>query len=279
MKLNKIKGAVLASIIVLSVGVLAIKVVPTPLYAKVKETSILQPTKTVTVKPIVVSSTKYKEVTLLTKSDIKQITGFELTSKNITSIYNELKSESAWEMVGYSERDAELIANRFTKSYKQSIGILKKLAKISKLNLKVVIIDKPNYQNANIGVSNNDTKLELPTITPTVTPTPSTEVVKSSLKELEISIDYKNGDIELEYEVDIDGTIEAEYQNDFTGEELQGKDAKAIIENILSGLDIKNSNQATIVNHILSKLNVEKGYKQFQFKAEFYDGKEIEFEK
>ena len=108
-----------------------------------------------------------------------------------------------------------------------------------------------------------------------VTTTP--EVTQSNLKELEINIDYKNGSVELEYSVKLDGSIKAEYQNDFTKEEIQGKAAKEKIEGILEGLDIKENNQTTILNHILTKLNLDKGYKEFQFEATYSDGKEIEF--
>ncbi len=300
MKLSKIKGAVLASIIVLSVGVIAVKAAPSFTYAKVKETSVTPtvtptetptvtpsviptetPSETITVSPIVISSTKYKEVTLLSKSGIEQITGFPLTSKNISSIYKELKKDDTWKAAGYSEDDAKLIANRFAKSYKQSIGILKKLAKVSNLGLKVVIIDKPNYKKASIGVTKDITNSDKPTTAPTTTPTttPGEEVTKLNLKELEISIEYKKGEIELEYEVKLDGTVQAEYKNDFTGENLKNEDAKVKIESLLNGLDIKESSQTTIVEHILNKLDIEKEYKEFQFEAEFYNGKKIQFEK
>lgn len=310
MRLNKIKGAVLTSFIVLSVGVIAVKAAPVS--SKQKDTSTAQPTQVMSVTttptkvlavtpvesseenqttevsdtiskitPVVVSSTKYKEVTLLSKSDIEEMTGFEFTARNITSIHKQLKKASTWKNIGYSAADSKLIANRFTKSYNQSIGILKKLYKVDNLNLKIVVIDKPSYQNASIGVSGYNADLEgsKPNETNPGTTPSIPETTQSSLKELEISIDYKNGEVELEYEIKLDGTIKAQYQNDFTGEDLQAKDAQVKIENILTGLDVMESNQTIIENHILNKLNLAKDYKQFQYEAEFYDGKEIEFEK
>ena len=312
MRLNKFKGAVFASVIVLSIGAIAVKAAPssekqrgastekttesTNVTSTVTPTVV--PTTTITltpentttstnestskVTPIVVSSTKYKEVTLLTKEDIKELTGFEVTSKNVFSIYKQLKKSSTWKAAGYSESDAELIASRFKNSYNQSIGILKKLAKNSKLNLKVVVIEKPNYQSASIGVSgyNSDKENTKPSEDKegnTNTGATTTPEAKT-LKELEVNINYKNGSIELEYSVKSDGSIKAEYQNDFTKEDLKGNAAQEKIEEILQGLDMKENNQEMNESHILSKLNLEKGYKQFQFEASYNDGKEIEFE-
>lgn len=312
MRLNKLKGAVLASVLVLSIGVVAVKAAPSS--EKQKETSTVKstenvgvtattPEKAITVStsvenvkpttgieettskvtPIVVSSTKYKVVTLITKADIKELTGIELTYKNTSSVYKQLKKSTIWEAAGYSANDAKLIAARFNNNYNQAVGILKKLAKNSKLNLKVVVLNKPTYQNAYIGVSgyNGNTETSKPSLdqegNTNVVVTTTPEVTQSNLKELEINIDYKNGSVELEYSVKLDGSIKAEYQNDFTKEEIQGKAAKEKIEGILEGLDIKENNQTTILNHILTKLNLDKGYKEFQFEATYSDGKEIEF--
>lgn len=199
MRLDEIKGAVMASVIILSIGVIAVKAAPSSEKQKGNATyttdnsggtSAVIPTDTITVTPIetikvtptdtitvtktelakedsttgaedttskvtpiVLSKTKYKEVTLISKADIKELTGFELTYKNITSIQKQLKKSSTWEAAGYSASDAKLIASRFTNRYNQTTGILKKLSKTNNLYLKVVVIDKPSYQNVNVGVS------------------------------------------------------------------------------------------------------------------------------
>ncbi len=327
MRLNKMKGAVIASVIVLSIGAIAVKAAPSS--EKQRETSsakttentsitstvipTISPSETITVTPtispsetisvtpenttmgtndstlkvtpIVVSSTKYKEVTLLTKADIKELTGFELTLKNVSAIYKQLKESATWKAAGYSTSHVKLIVARFENSYEQANGILKKLAKSSNLNLKVVVIEKPNYQNAYLGVSgyNSETENSKPSddkegnTNTGVTTTP--ESAKTMLKELEVNIDYDNGSVELEYSVKLDGTIKVKYENDFTKEVLQGNAAQKKMEELLQGLEIKVNSQTTIEDHILSKLNLEKGYKQFQFEASYNDGKEIEFEK
>lgn len=309
MHFNKIKGAIMASIIVLAVGVVTVKAAPVNYNNKQNVTTIskskkkqkkksVTPTETITVTPvdssndngdttskvtpIVVTSSKYKVVTLLSQSDIEQITGLELTTKNVYSVYEQLKDEPFWEAAGYSESDAELISDRFEESYNQSISILKKIAKTDNLYLKVVVIHNPKYEKANIGVSkyqSNSEDSKPDTSTPTPTPSPSDDVSKSSLKELEISIEYKKGDVELEYKVKSNGTIKAEYENEFTGEHLKSEEAKEIIESILEGLDINESNETVIIDHILNKLNLDKKYKEFSFEAEFTDGREIEFER
>lgn len=73
-------------------------------------------------------------------------------------------------------------------------------------------------------------------------------------------------------------SIKAQYQNDFTKDDLQGKAELDKIDGILQDLDIKGSNQNTIESHNLYKLDLEKGYKQFQLEATYNNGKEIEFE-
>jgi hypothetical protein len=266
MRTKKITGMLMATMMAFSLGVVAVPAAPVEAAT-------------------VVSSSRYETVTLFSKADLKNITGVSLTTQNVTTVHNELKQAATWEKAGYNAADAKLIANRFTQSGNQAIQILTKVA-YGKLNLKVVVINKPNYTNANIGVSGQQIGgggIETPDVPETETPetgVPETEApvkVQSELKEIQIDVDYKRGSIEFEYEVKYNGTVKAEYENDFTGENLHGKAAQNKIEAILAGLDVEGSSQSTIVNHILGKLNQGQTYKQFQFEAEYYDGTEREF--
>lgn len=290
MRINKLKGAILASVLVLSVGTIAVKAAPisekqitaskntTQTNSSTKSTSIDAITVTPTVPakdeavsgneekavtPTIVSSTKYKEVTMITKADIQKMAGMDVTYKNVSSIYKELKQSSTWELVGYNENDANLIASRFALNYKQAVGILKKIAKNSELGLKVVLLHKPNYQSAFIGVIKTSSE---------------SEVNNTDLKELEVSVQYKRGSVEFEYNIKQDGSVKAEYENELTKEELKGQAAQAKVEAVLEGLNISEKNQEAIVTYILEKLELNQNYKKFEFEAELNNGTKYEFQ-
>lgn len=292
MRINKLNGAILASVLVLSVGTIAVKAAPISEKQKVittkkttgtknstestsvdattvtptvpaKEETVSGNEENVAVTPTIVSSTKYKEVTMITKEDIQKMVGVDVTYKNVSSIYKVFKQSSTWEKAGYNENDAKLIVSRITANYKQTVGILKKIAKNNELGLKVVLIHKPNYQSAYIGVIKTSSE---------------PDVNNTALKELEITAKYKGGSVELEYSIKEDGSVKAEYENDFTKEELKGKVAQAKVEAILEGLNINEKNQEAIVTYILEKLELDKDYKKFEFEAKFNNGSKYEFQ-
>lgn len=292
MRINKLNCAILASVLVLSVGTIAVKAAPISEKQKVITTKKTSETKNstestsvdaitvtptvpakeemvsgneenVAVTPTIVSSTKYKEVTMITKEDIQKMVGVDVTYKNVSSIYKVFKQSSTWEKAGYNENDAKLIVSRITANYKQTVGILKKIAKNNELGLKVVLIHKPNYQSAYIGVIKTSSE---------------SDVNNTALKELEITAKYKGGSVELEYSIKEDGSVKAEYENDFTKEELKGKVAQAKVEAILEGLNISEKNQEAIVTYILEKLELDKNYKKFEFEAKFNNGSKYEFQ-
>ncbi len=292
MRINKLNGAILASVLVLSVGTIAVKAAPISEKQKVittkkttetknstestsvdaitvtptvpaKEETVSGNEENVAVTPTIVSSTKYKEVTMITKEGIQKMVGVDVTYKNVSSIYKVFKQSSTWEKAGYNENDAKLIVSRITANYKQTVGILKKIAKNNELGLKVVLIHKPNYQSAYIGVIKTSSE---------------SDVNNTALKELEITAKYKGGSVELEYSIKEDGSVKAEYENDFTKEELKGKVAQAKVEAILEGLNISEKNQEAIVTYILEKLELDKNYKKFEFEAKFNNGTKYEFQ-
>lgn len=292
MRINKLNGAILASVLVLSVGTIAVKAAPISEKQKVittkkttetknstestsvdattvtptvpaKEETVSGNEENVAVTPTIVSSTKYKEVTMITKEDIQKMVGVDVTYKNVSSIYKVFKQSSTWEKAGYNENDAKLIVSRITANYKQTVGILKKIAKNNELGLKVVLIHKPNYQSAYIGVIKTSSE---------------PDVNNTALKELEITAKYKGGSVELEYSIKEDGSVKAEYENDFTKEVLKGKVAQAKVEAILEGLNINEKNQEAIVTYILEKLELDKDYKKFEFEAKFNNGSKYEFQ-
>ena len=298
MRINKLKGIIFASILMMSVGTIAVKAAPatdkqktinskkvseanrntesilgdsaivTPTIPATEEPSIEEPSTGVeeitNVTPTVVSSSKYKEVTLLTKEDIKKMTGVDVIYKNITSIYKELKKSSTWKIAGYNDKDATLIASRFSLNYKQTVSVLKKISKNSDLGLKVVLLHKPNYESAYVGA------MEIVS---------DSEDNKTDLKELEISIEYKRGSVELEYSIKKDGSIKAEFENEFTKEKLKGLEAQTKIEAILEGLNLSDNSQEAIVTCILEKLELDQNYKKFELEVDFNNGTKYEFER
>lgn len=219
---------------------------------------------------ITVESSDYKTVTLFSIEEIEAYTGEALTSQSIASTYKKLATANTWTSAGYTEKEAKAIALDFTRNQSKAESLLKKLAKNNALYLKIIVLkqasvgaafDIQGYDN-----SNNQT------------PDPSTPTeTQGTLKELEISIEYKKGDVELSYEIKSNGKVKAEYENELTNTELSGSKAQAKIEGLLEKLDVKTMTKAQIIQTVLTELNLKNDYKEFEFEAEFTDNAKLEF--
>lgn len=236
----------------------------------------------------VISQSTYEKTMSFTKDDLKNATGITLTSKLtvINSMYNSLKDSKVWVKLGYSSTDAKRIAQRVELSNYQTIGILEDIANNQKLEFKVVTITKPNYKNVDLGTvgtkDQSTTPSEDPATGETETTTPNEDPAKTPLsslvKEIEIDIEYKKKDIEIDYDVKSDGRVKAEVENELTGSKVKDAQAQKIVEELFSGLDAKTSSKEEIQNHILTKLNAPKdGLKKFEFKVKFADKSKVDF--
>lgn len=232
----------------------------------------------------VVESNAYKSITLFNKADILAYTGLSLTNNNATSVYHELTKASTWEAAGYNKADAATIARDFGRTYSKSINLLNKMNYNEHLHLKVILITK-GYVKAEFGLQNyylpeNETpETEKPNSEKPETETPEVEKpeVQANLKKLDIDVDYSNGQVQLQYQVNANGTIKAQYQDKANRIQLQGAAAQEKIEGIISGLNLKTASQQEITTHILKKLNRGTSYKQFQFQGQFTDNTQVKF--
>lgn len=219
---------------------------------------------------IVVESSQYKSVTLFSIEEIEAFTGEALTSESTTSFYKKLTTKNTWTAAGYTETEAKAIALDFTRNKSKAEGILKKLVKNNELYLKIILL-KQASAGATFGVQGYDSSN-------TQTPDPSTPTeTQGTLKELDLSIEYKKGDIELSYEIKSNGKIKAEYENELTDTELNGTAAQTKIESLLNKLDLKTMSKEQIIQTVLTELNLKNDYKEFEFEAEFTDQAKIEF--
>ncbi|MGX7244881.1 YusW family protein [Enterococcus quebecensis] len=234
----------------------------------------------------VVESNYNKTVTLFNKADILEYTGLSLTSSNVSSVYNELVKASTWEAAGYSSSEASVIARDFGRSYYKSVNLLQKMTYQKDLHLKVILITK-GYVKAEFGLQSyyvpetpvTPEKPQEPE-TPIEPETPETPVApeQSNLKKLEIQVTYTTGQqVQLQYQVNANGTIKAQYQDKSNKVQLQGSAAEEKIEGIIAGLDLKNGSEKEITSHILNKLGKGSSYKQFQFQGQFNDNTQVKF--
>ncbi|ALS01567.1 hypothetical protein ATZ33_09345 [Enterococcus silesiacus] len=243
----------------------------------------------------VVESNYNKTITLFNKADILEYTGLSLTSSNVSSVYNELVKASTWEAAGYSSSEAAVIARDFGRNYYKSVNLLQKMTYQKDLHLKVILITK-GYVKAEFGlqsyyVPETETpeidvpEVDVPEVEVPETETPEVDVPeievpaeKSDLKKLEIQVTYTTGQqIQLQYQVNSNGTVKAQYQDKSNKVQLQGSAAETKIEGIIAGLDLKNGSEKTITSHILNKLGRGASYKQFQYQGQFNDNTQVKF--
>lgn len=236
---------------------------------------------------VVVNEGPYETVTLFNKADIESYTGIAFTRANVSKIRVALTQKSAWEQAGYSAAHASLIARRFALSASQATGILTSMTYNDMLHLKVIVVDKPYHTSANIG-SQSYYEHEKPVVTPdpgdgqdpgTDPGTEPGEITVGELKQLQIEVQYGKKEIEIQYQVKSGGRINAEYQNELTGEKLSGAAAQRKLQPLLEGIDFRTASHNEIESHVLSFLGQSAGYKSFAFEAEFTDGSEVEFER
>lgn len=97
----------------------------------------------------------------------------------------------------------------------------------------------------------------------------------SDIRQLQIELDYKKGDIQLQYQVNSNGTIKAQYKNGLTKENFQGAKAEEKVKAVLTGIDLNSASQSDIEKHVVKKLNAGSDYKQFQLQAQFTDNTKV----
>lgn len=268
MKTKKITNLILASTMVLSIGA-----------------STMAGTKEVSAATVISEST-YKTITAFSTEDLTKATGISLTTANVQKMYNKLKQAATWEKLGYKADQAKKISQRVTISSNQTQGILKNLVNTLGMQLKVVLVQKANYEGVNLGsvmVNSSTPEVQVPeTETPEVE-VPETEGQVTGLdgriKEIDIELEYKakNQDIDLELDVKNDGKIKAEYENEATKQKVEGDVAKAVAINIFNGIEVKNMTEAQISNHVTNKLGANKNFKKFSFKVKYFDGSKVDF--
>ncbi|EUJ33487.1 hypothetical protein MFLO_03053 [Listeria floridensis FSL S10-1187] len=233
----------------------------------------------------------YKTIKEFNKVDLEQLTGIKLTAANVDKVYNKLTQTGTWVKAGYAKAKAQEIAQRVSAYTYQLKGILSDIAYSSNKGLKVTYVSNAwttqvNFGSYGYGSSNNEGNENGGTVTPDPgeevgngnegeVVAPSTGVL--AVKDLEIEIEYKKGDVEIDYQVKKDGKVEAKYENELTGEKLKGAKAQVAIENLFAGFNMQSKNQNQIVKHVLNKLNLKNDFKEFKYEVEFPNKAEFEF--
>ena len=220
---------------------------------------------------------EYKTIKLFSKTELEGITGVQLTSQNAEKMRSALTNADVWLDAGFKQTHAEYIANRFVESKQQAVGIIKKIAKNSKLGLKVIVVNQGSNPHLNIGVEyydkgGNSTSEE----GKSKDPVKQGGDTLSAIKKLEIEIEYSKKDVELEY--NYSSLKKCVYENEFTGEKLKQNDAVKLTENILAGLDLQSASKKEIANQVIERLEVNSNYEKFSFEVKFLDGSKVEFE-
>ncbi|WP_314068008.1 YusW family protein [uncultured Vagococcus sp.] len=220
----------------------------------------------------------YKSVISHSFSELKEYTG----KKNVKGLMNKLATPASWKAAGYKAAEAKVIAADFASQTYKVEALLTKMDNNKDLHFKVILL-KTGYVKAEFGLesygnSSEKPGIELPGTTEPGEETPGTELpTQAGIKKLEIELDYKQGDVELQYQVNSNGTVKAQYQNKIDRVQLQGAQAEAKLNEVLAGIDFKTASQSDIVRHVLAKLNLGSDYKQFQFQGQFTDNTKVKF--
>ncbi|MBP1041077.1 hypothetical protein I6N95_08685 [Vagococcus sp. BWB3-3] len=222
----------------------------------------------------------YKSVISHSLNDLKGYTG----KKNIKGLMTKLATPASWKAAGYKAAEAKVIAADFANQTYKVEALLTKMMNNEDLHFKVILL-KTGYVKAEFGLEsygNAGSEIpgtELPGTSEPGEETPGTELPAETtgIKQLEIELDYKQGDVELQYQVNSNGTVKAQYQNKLDRVQLQGAQAEAKLNEVLAGIDFKTASQSDIVAHILTKLNLGSDYKQFQFQGQFTDNTKVKF--
>ncbi|WP_167630164.1 YusW family protein [Listeria valentina] len=235
----------------------------------------------------------YKTIKTFSKSDLQTLTGVSLTAGNVDKVYNKLTEAATWADAGYTNAQASKIAQRVSAYTNQLKGILREIAAKDNVSLKVIyldktwneqinfgseytggnVVDEDNNDNGTIVEPGDDTEDNSGNNNESVKPSTG----KLAVKDLDVEIEYKNFDVELQYEVKKNGKVEAEYENEFTGEKVKGAKAQSIIEGIFADFDMNSTNKNQIVTHVLGELKLKNNFKKFQYEVEFPNKSEFEF--
>lgn len=223
----------------------------------------------------------YKSVISHSLKELKEYTG----KKNTKGLMNKLATPASWKAAGYKAAEAKVIAADFANQSYKVEALLTKMENNKDLHFKVILL-KTGYVKAEFGLESygnsgsENPDIELPGTSEPGEETPGIELpsVTTGIKKLEIELDYKKGDVELQYQVNSNGTVKAQYQNKIDRVQLQGAQAEAKLNEVLAGIDFKTASQSEIVKHVLAKLNLGSDYKQFQFQGQFTDSTKVKFQ-
>ncbi|WP_462258824.1 YusW family protein [Vagococcus teuberi] len=233
----------------------------------------------------VVSQTARKSVLTFTKADLERATKIKLSVSNVQKMYNLLSETDTWKELGYNDSQAAKIAQRVSLSSRQSQGILKDMLNNANVEFKVVYMNTGWFERVNIGsevVTENVPEvevLETETLDSETPEVPATGTLDKNIKEIEIEIDYraKNKDINLDVDVKKDGRVKAEFENEATRTKVKGDQAEAFVIDIFDSVDVRTMSKNDIKNHVLNKLNADKNFKKFDFKVKYFDESKVDF--
>lgn len=224
---------------------------------------------------IVTESTKYKSEILYTKAELEKFSGTTLSASSVKTMYTSLCAEKTWTNAGYSSQEAKVIALDFSRNASKATSVLSKLEKNNSLYLKIVVM-KQSPMSAGFDLqgdngSGTDKDKESGNNT-------GNTQTNGAIQDLDIKIEYKNGDVEISYKLNSNGSVKkAKFENEMTGQKLEGASAQKIIEAMLNKLDVSKMSNKEIANAVTASLNSGSSYKKFQFKAELSSKSKIDF--
>lgn len=179
---------------------------------------------------------------LFTKKQLEEVTGINLTVDNLTNFRQGLAKPAVWQMLGYSQGEAEQVGERFASSQNQAEGILREMATDEGEQLKVIIV----ANHVNIGATDDLSKEHHVAPHDALTP----------YKEIDIEFELGLQEITLSWELEKNQQVEASFENEGTGERLTGEKAQDRIAQALAGVDFESGNKETIFTQISQQLEV-----------------------
>ncbi|TLG71814.1 YusW family protein [Culicoidibacter larvae] len=211
------------------------------------------------------SSETGKQIVLVSREDIEQVTGMSISIENAGSIASKFQDSGMWVKLGFTEDESERIAARAQQSSEQLRGILKSLTHNNHLQLKIILLPDGHV---NLGKGNSYADYN---------GNGASTDGYAGINQLEIEVEYINGDYQLEYKNNGYG-IDGEIEDERTGSKLKGSSAVAEIEAQLDLISLSPDMSSEAIFAELDKaFPVASGWQKYEVEIHFSDGTVFEY--
>lgn len=207
-----------------------------------------------------------KQIVLVSREEIERVTGTTLSIENAGNIAGQLQASELWVQLGFTEEESGRIAARAQQSAEQLQGILKSLTHNQHLQLKIILLPDGHV---NLGKGNSYADYNGSGT--------GTGDGYAGINQLEIEVEYINGDYQLEYKNNGYG-VDGEIEDDRNGSKLKGSSAVAEIEAKLDTISLSaDMSKEAIFAELDKAFPVASGWQKYEVEIHFSDGTVVEY--